>query len=91
VLATFRFCEQARPFSMQCLTAGELRCLPEASRSTRSKPRCRVITRFVDSTNEYPWGWRANDVDQFLAELRSQATPIALSTLRAYSNAISMF
>jgi hypothetical protein len=55
------------------------------------KARCRVIARFVEFTNEYPWRWRANDVDQFLAELRSQATPIALSTLRSYSNAISMF
>src|SRR3546814_15995186 len=55
------------------------------------KARCRVIARFVEFTNEYPWRWRANDVDQFLAELRSQATPIALSTLRSYSNGISRF
>ncbi|TXH16319.1 MAG: site-specific integrase [Mycobacterium sp.] len=55
------------------------------------KARCRVIARFVDFTNDYPWRWRANDVDQFLADLRSQATPIALSTLRSYSNTISMF
>lgn len=31
------------------------------------------------------------DVDQFLADLRSRETPIELSTLRSYSNAISMF
>jgi hypothetical protein len=37
------------------------------------KARCRVIARFVDFTNEYPWRWRANDVDQFLAELRVAA------------------
>jgi len=52
---------------------------------------CRVISRFVEFANEYPWHWRPLDVDQFLADLRSQHTQIALSTLRSYSNAISMF
>jgi integrase/recombinase XerD len=55
------------------------------------KGRCRVVARFVEFTNEYPWRWRPLDVDQFLADLRSQQTQIALSTLRSYSNAISMF
>jgi site-specific recombinase XerD len=53
--------------------------------------RCRLVARFVEFTNEYPWRWRPLDVDQFLADLRSQHTPIALSTLRSYSNAIAMF
>jgi hypothetical protein len=55
------------------------------------KGRCGIVSRFVEFTNEYPWRWRPLDVDQFLADLRSQQTPIALSTLRSYSNAISMF
>jgi hypothetical protein len=55
------------------------------------KGRCGVVSRFVEFTNEYPWRWRPLDVDQFLAGLRSQDSPIALSTLRSYSNAISMF
>ncbi|QZA09816.1 MULTISPECIES: tyrosine-type recombinase/integrase [Mycobacteriaceae] len=55
------------------------------------KARGRLISRFVEFTNEYPWRWRALDVDQFLAEFRSQERPIALSTLRTYSNTISMF
>jgi hypothetical protein len=37
------------------------------------KARRRMIARFVDFTNEYPWRCRANDVDQFLAELRVAA------------------
>ncbi|WP_233209513.1 hypothetical protein [Mycobacterium sp. ENV421] len=48
------------------------------------KARCRVIARFVEFTNEYPWRWRANDVDQFLAELRSQPSPIALGRVRKW-------
>jgi integrase/recombinase XerD len=55
------------------------------------KGRCRVIERFVEFTNEYPWRWRPIDVDQFMAELRSAARPISLSTLRTYNNSISMF
>jgi hypothetical protein len=53
--------------------------------------RCSLIGRFVEFTNEYPWRWRPLDLDQFLADLRSRETPIELSTLRSYSNAISMF
>jgi hypothetical protein len=53
--------------------------------------RCSLIGRFVEFANEYPWRWRPLDLDQFLADLRSRATPIELSTLRSYSNAISMF
>ncbi|OOK73489.1 phage integrase, N-terminal SAM-like domain protein [Mycobacterium kansasii] len=55
------------------------------------KGRCGIVSRFVEFTNEYPWRWRPLDVDQFLADLRSQEKPIALSTLRSYSNTISMF
>jgi hypothetical protein len=51
--------------------------------------RCSLIGRFVEFTNEYPWRWRPLDVDQFLADLRSRETPIELSTLRSYSNAMS--
>jgi integrase/recombinase XerD len=39
------------------------------------KARGRLISRFVDFTNEYPWRWRPIDVDQFLADLRSQEIP----------------
>jgi integrase/recombinase XerD len=55
------------------------------------KARCRLVSRFVEFTNEYPWRWRPLDLDQFLADLRSQQKPIAPSTLLSYSNAISMF
>ena len=55
------------------------------------KGRCRLAARFVEFPNEYPWRWRPLDLDQFLADLRSQDSPIALSTLRSCSNAISMF
>jgi integrase/recombinase XerD len=55
------------------------------------KARCRLVRRFVEFTNEYPWRWRPIDVDHFLADLRSQEAPIVLSTLRTYSNTIAMF
>jgi hypothetical protein len=40
------------------------------------KARCRLISRFVEFANEYPWRWRPLDLDQFLADLRSRETPI---------------
>lgn len=69
-------------------TDGELRCSLEVWRWTPS--RRGAGSRFVEFTNEYPWRWRPLDLDQFLADLRSEQTPIALSTLRSHSNAISM-
>ena len=42
------------------------------------KARSRLVRRFVEFTNEYPWRWRPIDVDHFLADLRSQEAPIVL-------------
>jgi integrase/recombinase XerD len=53
--------------------------------------RCRVITRFQQFTGDYPWTWRPVDIEDFLADRRSGRRPIALTTLRADSNAITMF
>lgn len=55
------------------------------------KARCRLVNQFGVYTNEYPWRWRPVDVDEFLAERRSGVRPIALTTLRSYSNSIAMF
>ena len=51
----------------------------------------RVVQRFQRYTNDYPWSWSAHDVDEFLAHLRSQEPPLALSTLRSYSGGIRAF
>lgn len=56
--------------------------------------RNRVIERFQEFTNDFPWSWQAADLDEYFAERRSTSRngrPLALSTLRAESNAISMF
>lgn len=55
------------------------------------KARCRLVNQFGEFTNEYPWKWKPVDVDEFLAERRSGHRPIALTTLRTYSNSIAMF
>jgi integrase/recombinase XerD len=44
--------------------------------------RYRVINQFVEFTNEHPLRWRPADVDEFLADRRSGAKPITLTTLR---------
>lgn len=55
------------------------------------KSRIGVLTRFQRYAAEFPWTWKAVDLDDFMAERRSGARPITLNTLRAESNAIAMF
>lgn len=55
------------------------------------KARCAVVSRFQAYVGEFPWNWRPVDVEDFLADLRSRDKPISLTTLRAYSNGVSMF
>jgi len=53
--------------------------------------RCRLVRRFQQFTAEFPWRWRAADIDEFMAERRSGERPISLTTLRSDSNAVGMF
>jgi integrase/recombinase XerD len=55
------------------------------------KTRTRVVERFQLFTGDYPWTWRPVDIEDYLGELRSRDRPIGLTTLRSYSNAVSMF
>lgn len=55
------------------------------------KSRCRVVARFQAFTNDFPWSWQALDLDEYFAERRSGERALALTTLRAESNAIAMF
>ncbi len=50
-----------------------------------------VVRRFADFTGEYPWQWRADDVDAWFAELSSMSPPTAVSTARGYQMALRMF
>lgn len=71
--------------------AGGLRCWLEGSNVNTIRRRSRLISRFVEFTNEYSWRSRPIDVDQFLADMRSQDTPVALTALRSYTNMTSTF
>jgi site-specific recombinase XerD len=50
-----------------------------------------AVRRFQRFTNEYPWQWRPQDVEEFTAELRSGDRPVALSTVRSYQTALRLF
>jgi integrase/recombinase XerD len=50
-----------------------------------------VVRRFVDFSGEYPWRWRPDDGDAWLAQLRSTSPPAAVSTARGYQVALRMF
>jgi hypothetical protein len=54
----------------------------------RALPRDQPVRRVHDL---HPWRWRPADVDEFLADRRSGAKPITLTTLRSYRNTIAMF
>lgn len=55
------------------------------------KTRCRVVRRFQAYSGRFPWTWQPVDIDDYMAERRSGAKPISLTTLRADSNAVAMF
>jgi integrase/recombinase XerC len=51
--------------------------------------RLRLVRRFAEFTNEYPWRWRAQDVEGFMTSLRSSGS--AHSTIRGYHRILALF
>jgi integrase/recombinase XerC len=51
--------------------------------------RERLVRRFAEFTNEYPWSWRAQDVEGFTTSLRSGG--LAHSTIRGYHDILELF
>jgi integrase/recombinase XerC len=51
--------------------------------------RERLVRRFAEFTNEYPWSWRAQDVEEFTTSLRSEG--LAHSTIRGYHHVLALF
>ena len=49
--------------------------------------RERLVRRFGEFTNEYPWAWRAQDVEGFTTLLRSEG--LAHSTIRGYHHSLA--
>ncbi|MFF8018437.1 hypothetical protein [Streptomyces sp. NPDC007929] len=54
-------------------------------------PRLRLVRRFVEFTNQYPWQWQPTEAEAFLDHLRSRKPDFAYSTARGYQNALRMF
>ena len=55
------------------------------------EPRLRLVRRFAQFTNEYPWQWSAADIEEWTSNLVSGPVPLAHSTLRSYQQTIAMF
>ena len=51
--------------------------------------RERLVRRFAEFTNEYPWDWRPQDVEGFTTKLRSAGR--SHSTIRGYHDVIGLF
>src|SRR6266481_4955349 len=49
------------------------------------------VRRFQRFTNDYPWLWRPQDVEEFSAEMRGGSRPAALSTVRGFQGSLRLF
>jgi site-specific recombinase XerD len=52
--------------------------------------RAQLVDRFIKYTNEMPWNWTVQHVDEFFGDLRAEHN-LARSTVRSYQNALSLF
>ena len=53
-------------------------------------PRERLVRRFVDFTNEYPWNWAPSHVDEWTQSLTAEQH-LAPSTIRGYQTDLRLF
>lgn len=53
--------------------------------------RLRLVRRFSEFTNDWPWAWSPSDVEEWTAELRSRRPPVAHSTIRMYQQTLALF
>lgn len=54
-------------------------------------PRVRLVRRFAEFTNQYPWQWTPAELEAFTAHLISQEHPAVQSMIRSYHGALRMF
>lgn len=54
-------------------------------------PRLRLVERLEEFTGLYPWQWTPAEGEAFIAQLRSGAEPIQMSTARTYEVTIELF
>lgn len=53
--------------------------------------RVRLVGRFVEFVNSYPWQWTPADVEEWTVALVCDPDPIAKSTVRQYQQTLAMF
>lgn len=53
--------------------------------------RRRIVRRFAEFTNQYPWEWTAAEVEAFFNDLRCRESPLAPSTGRGYQVVLRLF
>jgi integrase/recombinase XerC len=61
------------------------------SQGSSIEPRIRLVKRFAEFTNDYPWRWTPGDLEDWTSSLISGMKPIAHPTARSYQHAIAMF
>ena len=60
-------------------------------KDTTIYPRLTLIRRFQSFTNEYPWEWKAQDVEDFTVSLTSGGLRLSTGTIRSYHLMLRQF
>lgn len=55
------------------------------------EPRLKLVKRFTEFCNEYPWAWRPSDLEEWTVSLVSEPNRLAYSTVRLYQQTIAQF
>lgn len=58
---------------------------------TTIEDRLRIVRRFAEFTNEFPWRWTPRDVEDWTVSFLSGARPMSHSTIRTYQGGLATF
>jgi len=60
-------------------------------KATTIDNRLRLVRRFAEFSNQYPWQWAPAEVEAFFDFLRSGPKPITFATARGYQTVLRLF
>jgi hypothetical protein len=82
-------CARRTRWSRRCCAGGEPQQTARGLRDDTVDPRERLVRRFLDFTNEYPWAWSPGHMDEWSLQLTAEQH--LASTIRSYQCSLRMF
>jgi integrase/recombinase XerC len=83
-------CVRRTRWSRRCCAGGGAQQTARGLRDDTVDPRERLVRRFLDFTNEYPWAWSPGHMDEWSLQLTAEQH-LAPSTIRSYQCSLRMF